>query len=210
MQNKNKMNGKRLFIVAIALLLLVVFTLGGSTFAKYITTKVMPTKQATVAKWGHVITINAEDLFGTDYTKGQQGTYAEIVEADTGVAVNASATSNVVAPGTTGSMTFTIAGTAEVLSKLNVTATGTDIELKANVTKNTEQAAAVTYSPVKWTLVFAPAAGGNNQTLVDAGTLTACVAAINALNGQVADAMRLLRAQAPTPFPGRGLLTIPL
>ena len=54
------MKKRSLFIVvAMVLLLAVVLGMGGTTFAKYITSKDVPVESATVAKWGYVITANA-------------------------------------------------------------------------------------------------------------------------------------------------------
>ncbi len=133
---------KRLSIICVAVLLLVaVIGMSAYTFAKYVTSASVTSQSATVAKWGFVVSANADDLFGSDYT----GTgLATKVEGD-GISVNSN--NATVAPGTTGSMTFSISGTAEVLAQLTVTATGTDVSL----TKG-EGEDAQTYNPIKWTL----------------------------------------------------------
>ena len=77
--------------------------MGGQTFAKYIDTYTAPAQQATVAKWGFVITASASN--GAAFSK----TYDS--EANPSVK---SSTKELVAPGTKGNVTFEVNGTAEV------------------------------------------------------------------------------------------------
>lgn len=115
--------------------------MGAMTYSKYITSGSTGNQTATAAKWGFVVTVNAEDLFATDYTLKTDATLATKADA-TGVAVHASSTAaNVVAPGTTGSMTITISGSAEVLARLSIKTTGTMSEIEVGG-----------YYPVVWTL----------------------------------------------------------
>ncbi len=131
---------KRLSIICVAVLLLVaVIGMSAYTFAKYVTSTEVPSTSATVAKWGFVVSANAGDLFASDYSVNGSETLA--TKVDDGVAVDAS--SSVVAPGTTGSMTFSISGTAEVRAQVTVEATVADIVLTDGTNK---------YNPVKWTL----------------------------------------------------------
>ncbi len=141
-------NNKRKSIICVALLLLVVvIAMSSYTFAKYVTSD-SATTSATVAKWGFVVDVDATDLFATDYTLGTGATLATKATG-TGVAVDAQ--SAAVAPGTTGSMTFSISGTAEVLAKITVTASGTDVSLTD--TKGTDDTTDdQVYNPIKWTL----------------------------------------------------------
>ena len=65
--------------------------------------------------------------------------------AGTTLVVDGTGDAKVVAPGTTGSMTFTVTGTAEVRAKMTVSLAGsTTVELK--------QGGSVVYEPIKWTL----------------------------------------------------------
>lgn len=164
MKKNNKNNRKNLVFVAMVLLLGVVLFMGGSTYAKYITEKDVISEQATVAKWGYVITENTTNFFGTDYTKAN-GTTATVV-ADDGASVESSTTSNVVAPGTSGSMTLSIIGQAEVLSKITFTVTGNNAAANAGAIQLTEaNGGSVQYEPIKWTVT---ANDGNTAVL---GTL---------------------------------------
>ena len=68
MKKQNRKNNKTPYLVVTLACALLVLGLGGNTLAKYVTSKTTESQVATVAKWGHVITVNAENLFGTDYT----------------------------------------------------------------------------------------------------------------------------------------------
>lgn len=155
MQNRENAgkNKKTVLIIAIALLLVLALTLGGFTFASYIS-KGSGTDSATVAKWGFVVKADAGNIFSADYTKGE-GEFAEAVGTGTGVAVKAAA--NAVAPGTTGSFTFEISGTAEVKADVSVALTGADIVLKAAAGGET-----YTYNPIKFSLQKDSAAATEN------------------------------------------------
>ena len=119
MENKKTNRNTRLIIVAIVLALVVLLLcIGGSTFARYISSKNLPSNQATVAKWGYVVTANTKNLFGKNYAN------TAIVTDTTGdPKLDVKASGNVVAPGTKGEITFGVTGSAEVLAKLNLTFT---------------------------------------------------------------------------------------
>lgn len=155
-QNTQKnSNKKSVFVIALLLLLVAVIGFGGYTLSKYVSSK-NKNGTASVAKWGFTVTANASDIFGTDY-KYDTAEKTSISNSATGTVLTVSAApveegktrSNLVAPGTKGSMTFTIDGTAEVKShvaiNLNVTS---DVVLKYTSETVTDG----TYNPVKWTL----------------------------------------------------------
>lgn len=154
-QNTQKnSNKKSVFVIALLLLLVAVIGFGGYTMSKYISSK-SDNGTASVAKWGFEVTAKGDGLFGKEY-KYDAGKSASVVNTASGVTLTVSAASagegversNLVAPGTTGSMTFSITGTAEVRSKIEVSLTGNDVVLKYTATgvANGE------YAPVKWTL----------------------------------------------------------
>lgn len=132
--NKSRKSKKAFIVAAIALMAALVVGMGAMTYSKYITTSSKETT-ATAAKWGFVITANADDLFGTDYTK--DGDYATKVEED-GVAVKAAELT--LAPGTSGSMELSVNGTAEVRAQVKYQITDIQ-EIRVNEDY-----------PVKWTL----------------------------------------------------------
>ena len=160
---KRKQNAKKVTVIAAVILMFsLVIGMGAFTYAKYVSTQETGNQNATAAKWGIVISADASSMFGTDYTKGDgANANATVVAGGAGVAVKATSTAKIVAPGTEGSLTVTVNGTAEVLSKLTFesTADWTDISVKENDT---------VYNPIKWTLKKGDTAvtGAENVTLV--------------------------------------------
>ena len=153
-QNTQKnSNKKSVFVIALLLLLVAVIGFGGYTMSKYISSK-SDNGTASVAKWGFEVTANGDKLFGKEY-RYDTDKHASVIKDDTGATLTVSAVtpatgerSNLVAPGTTGSMTFSITGTAEVRSKIEVSLTGNDVVLKYTTATVTDGV----YAPVKWTL----------------------------------------------------------
>ena len=146
MKKQNRKNNKTPYLVVTLACALLVTGLGGATLAKYVTEKSTDSTAATVAKWGYVISLDATDLFVSDYElPGGTGTVATKAADDTGLSVDG--TNDKVAPGTTGSMEFSVIGTAEVSSKITFTATGTDVYYDPTDTAGDE------YYPIVWTLV---------------------------------------------------------
>jgi hypothetical protein len=182
-----KTKRRTLVVVAMLVLLATVLALSGATFARYITTLPKESNSATVAKWGFVLSADASDLFGKEYMgtglATTTGTGTVNVAADTSVDPDR----QVVAPGTTGSMEFSISGKAEVYAKLTITASGSDVSL----TKGTE-----TYNPVKWTLTK------GSTALVTKGTLEEVLAQFN--DGNVAEE---LAPNTPSDYEGDYVLT---
>ena len=137
----NKTKNKKLFmVVAVVLMVALVAAMGTITYSRYISTASVPTQQATAAKWGLALNANTSNFLSSDYS----GTgLATPQAAGTGVAVKAA--NITVAPGTTGSMTITVSGTAEVRAQLTLSIAGGYTEISATT-------GGVEYKPVKWTL----------------------------------------------------------
>lgn len=146
---QKKDNRKSIFVIALLLLLVAVIGFGGYTLSKYVTKK-SESGSASVAKWGYTITADASGLFGKDYKFA--ATNSTVTNDTTGLTVSANNTdrTNRVAPGTTGSMTFTVKGTAEVLAQLSISMT--DVQDVKLVYKKGTDGAETEYAPVKWTL----------------------------------------------------------
>lgn len=161
-KNNNRKTKKLLSIVAMVLMVGLIAGMGAMTYAKYVTTGSVPTQSATAAKWGFVITADTSNLFGTDYDQTDATNKIATKVTTDGVAVNASGDTNVVAPGTTGSMTITVSGSAEVLAKLTVT-----------VDTGTADIALGDYKPVKWSIT-----GTSEDNTVTDGTLEAVLNAL--------------------------------
>ncbi len=144
MEEKKRYKSSVLLAIIIFLLIAVIVS-GSVTFAKYITSESTGSRGANVAKWGFTIELDASELFSDAYSNSTQVSYSDAtvdVKAD-------SENTNLVAPGTCGSMTFTIGGTAEVYSKLTISALGElrDVALTEGDSENSQP-----YRPVKWTL----------------------------------------------------------
>lgn len=139
---KSRKNKKMLVAVAMVLMIALVAGMGAMTYSRYITSGTTGEQTATAAKWGFVVTVNAENLFGSDYKKDGTNAVAK-VDGSGKVVVNGTGEAKVVAPGTKGSMTISITGKAEVNAKLTIKrADGSELtEIKYG-----------TYYPVKWTL----------------------------------------------------------
>lgn len=145
-KSRNNNNSRRLMaIIAVVLMICLILAMGAITFAKYITSGTTGDQTATAAKWGFVVTVDATELLGKNYTDGDSDKLATVVTTD-GVAVKTTGAANVVAPGTTGYVTFTISGTAEVLAQLKINVGA--ISGKSAV----EEIHVDDYYPVKWTL----------------------------------------------------------
>lgn len=183
-QNTQKnSNKKSVFVIALLLLLVAVIGFGGYTMSKYVSSK-SDKGTANVAKWGFEVTAKGDGLFGKEY-KYDAGKSASVVNTASGVTLTVSAASagegversNLVAPGTTGSMTFSITGTAEVRSKIEVSLTGNDVVLKYT----TDTVADGEYAPVKWTLKKT----GGTGTLLNGGTFAQLTTELAKLNATV-------------------------
>ncbi len=158
-ENENKKDLKKPLILAgMALLLTLIGVTGASTYAKYVTSQEVPSQQATVAKWGYVVTVNTDNLFGTNYAKDGETTNA-VVNKDGTIIVSSTADTNVIAPGATGSMSITINGSAEVLSKLSFTYDNVK-DISVDYVKDGQT---MTYSPIQWSL-----AKGETKLVTDA------------------------------------------
>ena len=148
-QNTQKnSNKKSVFVIALLLLLVAVIGFGGYTMSKYISSK-SDNGTASVAKWGFTVNADATKVFGSNYEMkagNASSTVTDVADA-TKLTVKASGTSKLVAPGTTGSLTFGFGGTSEVLAKFTFDLQVNDISLAY-----TKDGDAGTYSPIKWTL----------------------------------------------------------
>lgn len=165
MKEKRQNNSKKFMaIIAIVVMMGLIIGMGAITYSKYVTSHDAGTQTATAAKWGYVITADTKNLFGEKYQKDSTSTIAKV--NDSGVSVAAS--NSVVAPGTTGSMTITIKGSAEVMAKLKFEGSATS------------EIALGDYKPVKWTL------NDGSTDLVSKGTLKAVLTKLESLNKTIA------------------------
>ena len=162
-KTERKNNRKKAVIVALLLALIALLCFGGYTFAKYVTSD-RGTGTAQVAKWGYTMDIDGSKLFGENYKF--DGVASTVTAQTDGVTVKASGNYNVIAPGTTGSMTFKIKGQAEVKALIAMGITPEkDVVLKMKKADGKE----IVYNPVKWTLKKngVVMTGAGNTTLAD-------------------------------------------
>ncbi len=154
-KTERKNNKKTAVIVALLLALIALLCFGGYTFSKYVTSG-KGSGTANVAKWGYTASVDTTKLFGEEY-KYDAAKAASTVDgtgANLTVKVDPANERNLVAPGTTGSMTFKVGGKAEVRALLSMgidVHTYKDVVLKIRKTQ-TPETAYTEYRPVKWTL----------------------------------------------------------
>lgn len=171
---KNNKNVK----VMCGLLVLVLLTtcVIGTTLARY-TTSDSASDSARVAKWGVKFNISGADLFDNEYN---------VTESNNVGAVSVSASTNLVAPGTSsanqadgsGSTVFTITGTPEVAVKIETVMSGiTEVFLAAGTYADETTSAAgdyftlaEDYYPVVFTLRQIGDANGDLANAVVVGT----------------------------------------
>ena len=155
---RKKNNLRSMIIVALLLLLVAVIGFGGYTLSKYVSNKTSG-GTAQVAKWGYTVEADATKLFGKNYKFDTTSSVVTDGKAD--LTVSSSSTANLVAPGTSGFMTFSVKGAAEVLAKVDI-----EFTVENDIVLNYEKGGtAGTYKPVKWTLKK------GDTTLVDGKTL---------------------------------------
>lgn len=147
-KTERKNNRKTAVIVMLLLALIALMCFGGYTFSKYVTSG-KGSGTANVAKWGYTASVDTTNLFGKEYKLAT--TNVSTVNGTGTINVKADTTNerNLVAPGTTGSMTFKVGGKAEVKARLYMGITPNhDVVLKIQKAGEAE----IVYNPVKWTL----------------------------------------------------------
>ena len=175
-KTERKNNRKTAVIVMLLLALIALMCFGGYTFSKYVTSG-KGSGTASVAKWGYTASVDTTNLFGKEYKLAT--TNVSTVNGTGTINVKADTTNerNLVAPGTTGSMTFTVGGKAEVRALISTGLYPTnDVVLKI---KKTADTAYTEYRPVKWTLKKDGTTVAENVTLETIHGLIAIDASIN-------------------------------
>ena len=166
-QHKSERNNNRKTAVIVMLLIALIALLcfGGYTFSKYVTSG-KGSGTANVAKWGYTASVDTSKLFGEEYKYDAAKTASTVDGTGANLTVKADSTGgNRVAPGTAGSMTFTVGGQAEVRALLSMgidVHTYKDVVLKIKKTGDTDY---TEYHPVKWTLKKGETTVAENVTL---------------------------------------------
>ena len=136
-----------------------------TTFAKYATAD-SASDAARVAKWGVRLSVSGDDMLENSYTNSD----------GTVTVLSSSASQNVVAPGTSGSSVFSIVGTPEVTTQINIAFVVTkDVYLKAGTYRDGDTDAnsctiSTNYFPVVFTLKQTHNANGAMTTPVTLAT----------------------------------------
>ena len=161
---KNILKSKKLMtVLAMVLMVTMVVGMGTMTYSRYVTSKGMESpEQATVAEWGYVLTISYADMFGAKYEGNVVNDSFTATESDK-IDVTAGTSAQLVAPGSSGSMTITLSGNADVLAQLTFDVADSSYDVKL-VYGNSQ-----TYNPIKWTLTK-KVGDGAAQTLGTANT----------------------------------------
>ena len=116
---------KLITVLAMLLMVATVVGMGTMTYSRYVTQAGMPNAEsATVADWGYVLTINSQNLFGKQYEDNAVNESFAATTTDK-IDVKTAGELDIVAPGTSGSMTITVSGNAEVLAQLAITVANT-------------------------------------------------------------------------------------
>lgn len=168
---KKETKRKALVVAGALALIAAVGTTAGTTFAKYATSASKGTTSATVAKWGFTVSATGE-LFGRMYGT-DTNIITDIIKDGDNAVIASAGDYNVVAPGSSGSITFTINGTAEVNAKIKVEVAAADADddkgkfQDISLTKaesKPDEGDNWTYNPIKWTMT---ANGSTAATLVE-------------------------------------------
>ena len=181
---KNKKGKKLVVLGAMAALLTLIGVSGSQTYAKYVESTTVAGESATVAKWGYVASITG-DLFGTMYVK--DGTLSKVTTTESAAltikSLRTTGIEDVVAPGSTGSMSIAVNGVSEVDTRLSIAMPTTveDIFLYDGTTLVDEIPAK--YYPLQWTLSGTNLnVDGNTDTIAVSGTLEKCLNALSNLS----------------------------
>ena len=151
---KNKKSKKIMIVGAMAALLTLIGVTGSETYAKYVESTTVPSQTATVAKWGFVQTVTANKLFGENYgaATDKLAQTTDTIDAEGNVTENgaivtaaASGDYNIVQPGGSGYLTFSVTGSAEVPARFEFNAKAISEVALSN--------GGETYNPIEWRYV---------------------------------------------------------
>lgn len=148
-----------ILIVMVAMLAVAV-AMTGVSFARYATSVAGDPSNTRVAKWGFVIDVDADGMFA-----GTGGGNASLTPDDNGLSVASEGVD--ISPDTSGSIGFSITGTAEVTAKISFLIPD-DLEIVCLKNREGE----VVYSPILWTLTK------NGEELVTKGDLASVKSAL--------------------------------
>lgn len=172
-----KFNIKTPILYRVVICLLCLALLSGALFyyiqAKYISSDTGDTPQASVTRWGFTANINGDNMFGEHYVGGEIETDTTL--DDYSYDVRAKAESTVIAPDTSGYMSFSVQGSAEVDAQVVLRASGGDVKVIVNEGGNKYE-----YRPIRWSLDVIDGANVTNE--INNGTLEQLLERMEELN----------------------------
>ena len=156
--NEKSKNGKRLALILIALLLIVAVAFGAYTYSRYVSRQ-QGTGSATVATWGYSVEIKNtnttatptdNDFFYQYYDSADGSTVTGVADDGGNTIIAGTNAEGYVAPGVSGSLTFSVTGKAEVSAVVDVVLD--NVQDVALVVTPTSSGTTFYYLPVVFTL----------------------------------------------------------
>lgn len=141
--------------------------------AKYVSGGEDNTPEASVTRWGFTANINGDNMFGEHYVGGEIETDTTL--DDYSYDVRAKAESTVIAPDTSGYMSFSVKGSAEVDAQVVLKASGGDVKVTVD-----EGGSKYEYRPIRWSLDVID--GSNVTNEINNGTLEELLERMEELN----------------------------
>ena len=141
--------------------------------AKYVSGGGSESPEASVTRWGFTANINGDNMFGERYVAGEIETDTTL--DDYSYDVRAKAESTVIAPDTSGYMSFSVKGSAEVDAQVVLKASGGDVKVTVTEGNSTYE-----YRPIRWSLDVINGANVTNE--ISNGTLEQLLERMEELN----------------------------
>ena len=172
-----KFNIKAPFLYRVFLCLLCLVLVSTALFyyiqAKYVSGGEGESPEASVTRWGFTANINGDNMFGERYVAGEIETDTTL--DDYSYDVRTKAESTVIAPDTSGYMSFRVQGSAEVDAQVVLKASGGDVKVTVKEGNST-----YVYRPIRWSLDVINGANVTNE--INNGTLEQLLERMEELN----------------------------
>ena len=164
-----------IFRMALILFMLVILltAIVSGLYARYTAKNDNDSPTASAAVWGFDVSVDGSKMFSEHY---QGGVNATVGLGDSSYDVRAQMGGTVIAPDTSGYMTFSVKGMAEVDARVILRATGGDV----TVTVNNGGGSSTVYRPILWSLAIID--GETTEYVVNDGSLEEVLALMESLN----------------------------
>jgi hypothetical protein len=170
-----KFNIKTSFLYRVLICLLCLVLVSAALFyyiqAKYVSGGEDTSPEASITRWGFTANINGDNMFGEHYVGGEIETDTTL--DDYSYDVRAKAETTVIAPDTSGYMSFSVKGSAEVDAQVVLKASGGDVKV-------TVKEDGYEYRPISWSLDVIDGANVTNE--IKNGTLEELLERMEELN----------------------------